>query len=169
MYKIIFDSDGIIKITKSGFGEKILEHFNCIISKEVYQECVIEGKKHYYDDAFKIEEFTKIGILKIKRAVETKESEEILFKTKSLGIGEISSLKLFISLRADTIVSDDKTFVNLLFFNEIPYILPIDLIVRCYELKILSKDDTLYAIENIRYYVTESSYLKAKIKLEVNK
>ncbi len=57
--------------------------------------------------------------------------------------------------------------MNLLHRNNIPFIIPTDLISRLVELRILEKRDAISALEKIRSLVKESNYLIAKKKVEV--
>jgi len=45
MNRLAFDADALIKITKGGILERLWQE--CIITEEVYEEVVIEGKNGY--------------------------------------------------------------------------------------------------------------------------
>lgn len=64
------------------------------------------------------------------------------------------------------IISDDRAFLNLLEQNDIPFITPADLIVRLCELEIISKDEAMDALYQIKPYVNKNSYNNAKANLE---
>ena len=59
MSKIVFDSDGLIKMAKSGVLEVTFECFDSYISQEVFDEAVTEGKTFQFEDANVIEELIK--------------------------------------------------------------------------------------------------------------
>ena len=65
MYKLLFDSDALIKASKAEFLGKIAENFNVSITEEVYNEAVEEGKKRFYLDADKIENLVNAGRIKV--------------------------------------------------------------------------------------------------------
>ncbi len=164
MNNIVLDSDGLIKLTKAGILEKILENFICSITMEVYNEAVVKGMEHFYEDAFQIEDLIKEGKIHIRKTEESKKAINIL-KRSSLGKGEVSSLHLFFNLDAEVIISDDRAFLSVLQHSNIPFVTPADLIVRSFELKILSKNESLNALIKIKPYI--SNYENAKSNLEV--
>lgn len=166
MTKIVFDSDGLIKLIKGGCYQELFEHFTCSISKEVYEETVIKGMERLYEDAFQIEELVKNKKLKVEKAKNNKHAQFIL-KYSDVGKGEASTLHLFFDTNAKAIISDDRVFLNLLQQNNVPFITPTDLIVRLYELKIISKEEAMEALTKIEPYVNKNSYNNAKANLEV--
>jgi len=159
------DSDGIIKMTKSGAMIKVANNFECFISDKVYNEAVIEGKSRLYEDAFQIEDLIKKGKLSVIKTKKNVKSENILRNWRHIGEGERSTLHLFFNIRANVIVSDDQAFLNLLYRNNIAFIIPSDLIVKLFKLKILDKEESLSALKRIKDYIRESNYLKAKEKV----
>lgn len=166
MKKIVFDSDGLIKLTKAGCLQKVLKHFVCSITKEVYDESVIKGMERFYDDAFQIEEMVKKGMLKVENVKNNKHAGAIL-KGSAVGRGESSSLHLYFNVNALAIISDDRVFLDILQRNNVPFVTPTDLIVRLYELNIISKDETMNALNMIKPYISKNNYDKAKTNLEV--
>ncbi len=167
MIKLAFDSDGIIKLTKSGITDRIMESFDCFISDRVHVESIIEGKGRLYEDAFQIENIVKKNKLRIIKVKESDKAREILRNYESLGEGEKSTLHLFFNIKAKAIVSDDQAFLNLLYRNNIPFITPTEIIIRLSELKILDKKEGLSALEKIKPHIKESNYIKAKRSIEV--
>ena len=164
MKNIVFDSDGLIKLTKAGILEKVIEHFICSITKEVYDETVVKGMERFYDDAYQIDGLIKKGKIMVKNIENSKKATNIL-KGSSLGRGETSSLHLYFSLNAEAIISDDRAFLCVLQQNNVAFITPADFIVRSFELRILSKDESLNALDMIEPYIC--NYEKAKSDLEV--
>ncbi|MBE9593163.1 MAG: hypothetical protein IMF19_06755 [Proteobacteria bacterium] len=84
-----------------------------------------------------------------------------------LGKGESSTLHLFFNMNASAIISDDKAFLNILHQNNIPFIIPTDLIVRLYELKIITMEEFMKALDMIKPYVSKHNYDRAKNSPEV--
>ncbi len=85
----------------------------------------------------------------------------------TFGVGECSTLHRFHNLYAKVIVTDDRAFLNLLDRNNIPYIIPTDLIVRLYELKVITKDESINFLDAIKVYVSGPNYDVARRNLEV--
>lgn len=167
MTKLVFDSDGLIKLTKSRIIKKVLGNFDCYVSEEVNGECVIEGKDRLYEDAFQIDSFIRENKLKVMKVKTDPMVKKMLRDEKYLGNGEKSTLHLFFNIKGKAIITDDQAFLNLLHRNNIPFIIPTDLISRLVELRILEKRDAISALEKIRPLVKESNYLIAKKKVEV--
>ncbi|MDP2755503.1 MAG: hypothetical protein Q8P40_14090 [Nitrospirota bacterium] len=166
MSKLVFDSDGLIKLFKSGCLQIIFQNFACSISREVHEETVIKGMERLYDDAFEIEGLIKKDKLTVEVVRNNKQAQNIL-KHSSAGKGEAASLHLFFNLDATAIISDDRVFLNLLHKNNVPFITPTDLIVRLYVLKLISKKEALDVLNKIKPYASKDSYANAKANLEV--
>ena len=164
MKNIVFDSDGLIKLIKAGILEKVIEYFICSITKEVYDETVVKGMERFYDDAFQIDGLIKKGKIMVKN-IENSEKATNILKGSSLGRGETSSLHLYFNLNAEAIISDDRAFLSVLQQNNVAFITPADLIVRSFELRILSKDESLNALDMIEPYIC--NHEKAKSDMEV--
>ena len=75
--------------------------------------------------------------------------------------------KIVFNMNASAIISDDKAFLNILHQNNIPFIIPTDLIVRLYELKIITMEEFMKALDMIKPYVSKHNYDRAKNSQEV--
>jgi len=156
----------LIKLTKAGCLGKILGTIDCFISNKVYEETVINGIKRFYEDAFQIDRLVRTGKLKIEETRNNEMAQNIL-KGSKLGKGENSTMHLFFNMNASAIISDDKAFLNILHQNNIPFIIPTDLIVRLYELKIITMEEFMKALDMIKPYVRKHNYDRAKNSPEV--
>lgn len=156
MYKLIFDSDGLIKLVKARIIHEVCEKFNCLVTSEVFKETVIEGKKRLYEDAFTIEKLIKQNKIKIKK------SDKL--KIENLGKGESSTLQLSKKINA-MVVSDDSTFISYLRDNSVPFMTPTNLITRLYKLNYINKTKALDALEKIKPFIKKEIYDKTKNKL----
>jgi predicted nucleic acid-binding protein len=165
MNKLVFDSDGIIKLTKAGCLEKVLQNFDCYITQEVYEETVVKGKERLHDDAFLLDTFVNEGKLKLREA-EPNEDAQFILSNSTVGRGESSTLHLFSDNNAKAIISDDRVFLNLLHRNNVRFIIPTDLIVRLYELKILTKKESKEALTMIKPMTNKNNFDKAIKNLE---
>ena len=52
--KLIFDSDGLIKLIKVNLPQEVFDSFNAYISGEVYDECVTKEKRVYMMSPLKL-------------------------------------------------------------------------------------------------------------------
>lgn len=145
---------------------KILNSFQCTITEEVYDETVIRGMERAHGDAYEINGLIKKGKLKVENTKNNKSVENML-ENRTFGAGECSTLHLFHNSDAKVIVTDDRAFLNLLDKNNIPYIIPTDLIVRLYELKVITKDESINSLDAIKVYVSGPNYDAARRNLEV--
>lgn len=169
MYKkVVFDSDGLIKLVKAGLPKNAFNFLKAYISDDVYREAVLEGKKGLYKEAFEIESLiTENKIIKKKIKVD-KNAVEML-ENFNFGKGEDSSLHLFFNIKSEAIVSDGKKFLNFLFDNKIPFILPVDLVANLQEKNVINKTDALSVLEGLKPFIKINRYLEAKKKLEDKK
>ncbi len=159
-YNLVIDSDALIKLTHSEIIFNVCKTFNCLITEEVKEEAVTEGKKRFYPDAFVIEKLIKDNLLKVrapKRKLKIKES---------LGKGEISVLKLHSSVRKSIIISDDSAFIKHLENNNIIFFVPSDLIILLKNLNKISLKEALYFLDKMRVFIKEEVYNETKRELK---
>ncbi|MEK6835364.1 MAG: hypothetical protein AABX61_03820 [Nanoarchaeota archaeon] len=154
MTNLVLDSDALIKLTKSGLIKNIAKTSKLNISEEVFKEVVVEGKVRLYEDAFKIEEMVKRGILKKLKVKKIKDNLE-------LGSGETSTLNLYKEKKFDLIVSDDRKFLNVLEQMGVEFTTPVGLIVALVKSKGLDKEKAINGIKNIKNLIREDAYNSA--------
>ncbi len=168
MGKIILDSDGLIKLQKSGLLKLLASRCDCIIPEAVYKESVVDGKKGLYEDAFLIEDIVQEKIDRIKIDDNKKNLEKISKdKLESLGKGEKETFHLYFQEQADAIVSDDRAFLKVLDrFSNVKYFTPCNTIYIMYKKGIINKKESLKSIGNIKELVRNDVYeiVKTKIK-----
>lgn len=164
MVNLVFDSDGLIKIAKSGLHREVLQVVEASITEEVERETVVEGKRNMYEDAYRLEELIEDGTLSVRAVERSANGEDILRDRRSLGEGERSALHLYFETSADAIVSDDRAFLSVLEENDVPFIRPVDLLVK------LSKDigekESLKGLKRMGDYVREKELRDAVKTLE---
>ncbi len=157
MYKLLFDSDALIKSSKAEFLGKIAENFNVSITEEVYYEAVEEGKKGFYQDADKIDDFVNKGKIKvINKEAYTKKKEP----QKSLGKGEKSLYQAY--KKGSLIISDDLSFMSYLKKEDIKSLSSAHLLYALVKKKKLSKGDAHYCLEKLRPYIRKEVYKSVK-------
>lgn len=163
MYKLslLMDTDALIKLTKAGLMNKIGKEFACFITKEVYEEAVVEGKKLLYADADHIEKFIEQKLIVVRD-----KGSAIFSSSKMLGKGEASIAVLYQKNKNSVIVTDDNAFINILKERNIDAITPASLIILLKELKKINKSQSLQYIENLRQHINPKVYKAVKKKLE---
>lgn len=156
MYKLIVDSDALIKLMKSGVLEKICQYYNCIITNEVKNECVDEGKKRLHKDALKIEELINKKLLITKDAKKARKIKE------NLGKGEVSTVNLYFQEKNSIIVTDDSAFIRYLEENNIKFLIPADLILLMKNSNKIDRKTALKYLEKMRDFIREEVYTDVK-------
>ena len=147
--KILFDADGLIKTVSSGIFLSM--GASCFISQQVCEETVLEGKRRLYEDAFIIEQLIENGKITVREA-------KMLLPQPGLGKGELSTLALFKALKGDVIIGDDRRFLTLLDQENIPYLIPTELIVALVKNKKISIEEGKKALEKMKNLVTTENY-----------
>lgn len=155
MKRIVFDADGLIKLTKAGVMDEVVRHYRCLISDHVYQEAVTEGKKRGHRDAIVIE-----GLIKNKQIdiVRTKRTAGVM----GLGAGELSTLELYRQKNCDAIISDDRKFLTMLEQEAVNFIIPTDVIAMLMASGVIKKEAALSALDRIKELVRAESYYLAR-------
>lgn len=144
--KVVVDSDVLIKLTKTGLKEIVVRLVDAYIPKRVQEETVTESKE--YPDANEIQENIRTG--KIHVAGSSMHDK-----------GEIEALTLYKAGGFESIVSDDRKFLNDLERNNISYLTSSSLIVYLLYTKQLSKEDTIKYIDRLKMYISQEQYLIA--------
>lgn len=175
MSKIILDSDGLIKLKKAELLTVLAERQYCLVPEAVYRETVIKGKEELYEDAFEIEEIIEKSI-KRKQAESAGMEEQVLKVSEnptSLGKGERRALSLYFQEEGDAIISDDRTFLNLLDRynkksepNGVPFITPANAIVTMENKGIISTKKAKSGLNQIEGIIRQSSYQAALQELQ---
>jgi len=174
MSKLILDSDGLIKLQKAGLLKLLAERHDCLIPEAVHRETVTRGKEELYEDAFEIEEIVEKSI-ELKKARKSDKDKRVLSSgdPTSLGKGEKQALRLYFQEKGDAIISDDRTFLNLLEGNnqkseyeEVLFITPASAIVAMANKGIISNEEAKRGLEQIKYLIRRNSYRMALEKLD---
>lgn len=156
MYKVLVDSDSLIKLAKIDLLKYITKVLCVEITEDIYGETVVEGRKRFYQDADNIQEFVdakKIMIVKKKHKnkVEIKEN---------FGIGELSIIRC--KEKKHIIVTDDIRFTRYLQSNKIMPISSANLIVVLKEKLILTKQQAIEYLERLKPYIRSEVYINVK-------
>ena len=153
MYKLLLDSDALIKISKAEFLDAVAENFNVAVTEEVYYETVIEGKKGFYQDADNIDKLVQSGKIKIRigRGYRKKKKPK-----QSFGIGEASVLQAY--QKGSLIVTDDLSFTAYMEKEQIKSISSAHLLLALVKKKKVKKDKARYCLEKLRYLIRKEVY-----------
>ena len=153
MYKLLLDSDALIKISKADFLDQVAHNFYVCITKEVYEEAVSEGKKGFYEDADKIEKLAKTEKIKIlkKKAYDKREKPK-----ESFGRGEISIFQAY--KKNILIVTDDLSFTSYLKKENISSLSSAHLLSILFKKNKLSKSEAYYCLERLKPFIRKDVY-----------
>lgn len=149
MERLVFDADGLIKLAKSGILGKLAQPI--IISRQVFEEVVVEGKRRLFEDAFLVEDLIERKIIQVKAIPGPAHRT-------GFGKGELSSLALYRREQAAAIVTDDRKFITLLEEENIPFLIPTEIIVALAERKRISTEEAKKALGRIMPFVREGNY-----------
>lgn len=155
--KLVMDSDSLIKLTKAGAKEIVLNNIEVFIPPLVMNETT--ENKDRFPDALKIHENINIGLLKVKNPPNSS-------FIKSLGIkgGEAQVLMLHDSSSA--ISSDDAKFLKILENLNIPYLTPASVIVFLLKKGAIKKDESRKLLGNLKELVSDEEYHLAMDEVE---
>ncbi len=158
MYKIVFDSDALIKLVKSGLDDEILGKVVACIPEQVFEETVVEGKKGHHADAAVIESFINEGLIR-------------KYKTKSrssgnLGKGELATRDLYGKIRANAIITDDGAFIRELIEGNVRFLTTGAFIVFSFEKGFISRKLAEDYLSKLRGQIGEKQFGYFKKQLE---
>lgn len=163
MYKLLFDSDALIKLAKIQLLDIAALNLEIAITEEVYAETVEEGKKNIYPDAEKIEGLIDNGIIKVIKRSNYKTNKQ---PERNLGKGEVSIYQA--RKKNYLIVTDDLSFTLYLQNEEISCISSAHLLPVCIRKKFLKIEEAYEYLERLRPFIRREIYdlIKTDIKGE---
>jgi len=147
--KLVMDSDSLIKLTKAGAKEIVLNNIEVSIPPSVMNETT--QSKDKFPDALKIHENINRGLLKVKNPSNNP-------FVKSLGIKGGEAQVLLLHDSSSVISSDDAKFLNLLENLNIPYLTPASVIVFLLKKGTIRKDESRKLLENLKEFVSDEEY-----------
>jgi rRNA-processing protein FCF1 len=148
------DADCLIKLTKAGLKELVLNHCSISIPKAVELEIVTEGKKKNCADAFVVEaniHSKKISVQKRNVKVHT---------------GDEALVKLFKKSTFDSIATDDVKLVRRLKILGIPFILPGVIFHQLAMKKRMPVADCIRALDQLSEFISEDESATVRFLLE---
>lgn len=155
--KLVIDSDALIKLTKAGAKEVVLNNIEVSIPPSVMDETTRERER--FIDALKIYDNINKGLLKVK-----KPGKNPLVKNLEVKGGEAQVLMLYDGI--SPISSDDGKFLNLLENLNIPYLTPASVIIYLLKKGAIKKEEAKKYIRNLRDMISEEEYHLAMDEVE---
>ena len=161
MYKLLLDSDALIKISKAEFLDAAAENFDLSITEEVFEETVVQGKKGFYPDADKIERLIQDGEIKILKGSYRKKRES---PKQSFGKGELSIFQAY--SKGSLIVTDDFSFTSYLNKVHIKSVSSAHLLYVLVKKNKLKKDKVFDCLEKLKPFIRKEIYKLIKTDIE---
>ena len=148
MKPLIFDATPLIYLGKIGLIRKI-EHFpeDKYITKSVYNEVVVEGKKSGEPEVFLIESVIRAGIIR-KRTPTNKQYVKYLKENPRIHIGDADVLALAAELNGIALLDDDEAR-GMAEIEGINHHGTIYLLLRMMKMGLLTKDETLEKVDEM--------------------
>lgn len=153
------DTDALIKLVKSSLKELIVSNISVAIPVSVSNESVREGKAKGYSDALLIEKNIRDGKINVVKA---KKKEAKMIKGLQLHSGEADCLYIFAQGSYDTVVSDDRKFLDIIDTIGIPFLTPSALVVYLYKSGKISISAANECLEKLRAMISREEYHSAK-------
>jgi rRNA-processing protein FCF1 len=155
--KLLMDADCLIKLTKAGLKELVLDHCVVSIPKTVEREIVNEGKKKNCSDAYVVE--TNIQDKKIS----------VLRNDIKVQSGDEALVKLFKKERFDAVATDDVKLVRRLKTNGVPFVLPAVILHQLVTKKRMSVAEGLAALDQLSEFISEDETTTVRFLMEALK
>lgn len=148
---ILMDADCLIKFTKAGLKETVIELCQEIIPKAVHLETVNAGLQKKCSDA----EVIHKNIKKNRIQVET--------ETDKGCKGDEALIGLFSPDRYDCVATDDKKLTNRLTRHNIPFVLSATLIYFLYSRNMITHKESLEALEKLSGFISQAEYSSVRL------
>lgn len=168
MTLVICDSSSLILISKLEILDLLIKVFKKIlIPKAVHIESVEQGKKLKKIDAFLIERRINEGKIIIENIENIVEKEKFM-EDFNLHEGEAEALILYSEKNADLFVTDDYRTLKVCRILEIKYFTTPLFIIRCFEMKKLSKNIAILKFEKLEEFgwYNEENIVEFKKKID---
>lgn len=158
------DTDAIVKLTKAGAKGHVAASHQILLGPAVQREAIDAGKLHGYPDAVLIEENVNRGRVMVRGGRRFPHADAILEGLR-LGPGEEDALRLFLTARADVVVSDDMDFLRRLRSIQVPLLTPAALLVDMVAEKAITREEGLQFLERLAPHIALEEYYVARITL----
>jgi len=153
--KLLMDSDCLIKITKAGLKECMVQHFHITLPKIVEVEVVDSGMVKNLPDAIIVRENIKQKKLHVDLAKK-------YFKN-----GDEAVCELYDHNKFKAVATDDAKLIKFLHSLNIPYIVPAALLYSLFKHKKITKQKCLEFLNKLKPFINIDEYSSVRILLEV--
>ncbi|MGH9910714.1 MAG: hypothetical protein ACRD32_08735 [Nitrososphaerales archaeon] len=160
--KVLMDTDAVIKLTKSSLKELIVSNISVAIPASVSNESVREGKAKGYPDALLLEKNIRGRKINVVKAKKKEAKMMMMIKGLQLHSGEADCLYIFAQGSYDTVVSDDRKFLDIIDTIGIPFLTPSALVVYLYKSGKISISTANGCLEKLRAMISREEYHSAK-------
>jgi hypothetical protein len=166
-FRIVLDSDGLIKLAKAGLLQVVLAAWDCLVPRAVYVESIERGMRLAHPDAAEIHALLRPG--SIRPRARHPRATAILRGKPGLGPGECEALHLYVASEADALVTDDAAFLDVLTEADIPALPPALAILVLQEQGHLNARDAVAGLERLRPFIRPEVYRAARTDLDLTR
>ena len=164
MSTIVLDSDGLIKLGKSGALPALLVATRVLVPLAVWEEAVEEGKRGMYEDAYVLERVLTAE----PGGAEVVNVEHTFDVGVSFGAGEAAAFAAFRQYGADAVLTDDQAFLGFLAGSKppVPAVVPTAAVVGLAESGHFTLSEARTALGKLESSVREDAFRVAVGELE---
>ena len=148
------DSDSLIKITKAGLKELIVNKVGISIPKVVKREIVDAGKEKGCTDAFVVEKNINSNIVTIVES------------SSNYSSGDHALIDLYRKEDFYAVATDDLKLTRHLRAYSIPFILPGLIIYQLFKNKKIKMKTALWALQQLAEFVSEDEFSTVRLLME---
>lgn len=152
--RLLMDSDCLIKFTKAGLKDIVVNNDTISIPKTVQKEVVDSGKDKDLPDALIVERNINAKKITIARAY------------SNFSKGDDALIHLFQKETYDAVATDDAKLIRKLKMINIPFIVPALIIYELLQRKIINKEYAFLSLKNLAEYISEDEYSTVKLWME---
>ncbi len=160
---LVSNTSTLVLLAKIGFLEAFIEVSPPItIPVQVKQEALFDKDSYYAKLIQKLIKNKKIRIVAVNNAILTK-----ILSNFRLDEGEAATYALFDAKKHAAILTDDGELIKLCKLEKVPFICAMAVVIRLYERKKLSKEETIKKLEELHIIGRYSEKLYEHFKSEV--
>jgi hypothetical protein len=161
------DTDAIVKLTKAGAKEPVSKTHEIVLAPAVQREAIDQGKAGGHADALLIERNVRGGRVSLREGRRLPQAEAIL---ADLGLdpGEEDALRLYLTARAEIVVSDDGAFLRKLRSLRVPRLTPAGLLVNMVQDRSLSQAEGMRLLDQMAPMIADEEYYVARNLMEAS-
>lgn len=153
---LLADTDCLIKLTKAGLKEIIVNNFKVIIPPKVKEESI--DNAYGKPDALIIEKNITEQKIKVQTTTRSEVAIETEIRQLELLGGEQDVYRLSIQMKYDFISSDDQKFLKIMHLLNKKAVTPASLIVLLYKQKKIKSEEAQKMLKHLKPYVSMEEY-----------